>query len=142
MFNHQSYFKLLPDGYNFIVCGDTAAKYLRLTSINSMIHIYGEYELPPLPRFRCYVKDLNTVEWFEHESGIKCTTVGQTFIDLLQSHIRTNPQTLTESVWRYYGRAEKYKYDIPSLERRIRDAGYWKQYSEIKQDADEWGTHY
>ena len=139
MFNHQSYFKLFPDNYKFVVCGDTAAKYLRLTSINSMIHIYGEYQLPQLPRFRCYVRNLQNIEYFKHESGVYCTSFEQTFIDLLKKEIKTNPQTLTESLWRYFGRSDKYGYNIKKLERRIKNEGLTEQYNKYKQYADEWG---
>ena len=134
----EDYIDFLPIGFEYIVCGQAAAKLLGLTSVVPLLSIYSTEELFQKTKIMNYKKpDLKNIRTTKILNRITCTTTEQTIVDMLQGELALDPQVLPESLAMLISDSENGTYDITRLEEYARETGVWNQYLEAKRDSED-----
>jgi len=135
----------LPDDLDFIVCGQSAASLLGLTSIRSPLQIYQK---PP----EDYVPDetvlylnrstLDNIPCKTLKDGVRCTTIEQTLYDLLSSTVPCSGQVLPEMIATLIAEDEEERLNLSEIENKVKDMGVAEQYEFFKKQAYDFLEHW
>ena len=130
----RSQWRVLPKSAEKIMCGDSAARYLKLTSVRPPLSVYSmDPRVKPDEWIRVYRKEIPE-ECVIRKNGRAYTNEVTLLKDLFQG-LRADPQTILESIAMLQ---DNYQNILEEIKLWANENGYGRKYDELEELANEW----